>query len=685
MIALLDKEVFAVDVGWADIYNVTEYYASGEHKKDILTVYKEETFYGMICFDSLFKYISHKSDDYILKYVYVHKYNDDLLWDNLHSLFLKTGAQYIPIFNQEGSLLYFAYEDLDGKKEEIKVIINNIKKNIKVFSIAGVRGIKIYNLNEIGFLFWELAVSNDAVPVETIGEKWDILYPEINEKICGIPEESIMEYYPEVNPREIIFGRKMVFHTIRDYYLISILDYCVDKLKHKGITVLTAYFSGALDEKTTIDEEYRRKIGLTPGVPENKWSEPLIRDQINKIEGCEITYYDWYSENDKKQWDYIKINGKLVFRKIFGEINRSDKIYLIGSCIVRGVHVKSFEESLGGCIWKRLNQMGLNYSVICISLDQNDLGEYQMVFDTLLLSENDIIILALQPNVDQWILSKSDIPVMDIMKKRVGDWFWDCPAHTTYAGNRALATEIVDKYLLSKCGSKKEVSEYLQIGREFLSETEKEALNNYIVKIKMARSISMDQNIGAIVMNCNPMTKGHCYLIEEARKRVDYLYIFVVEEDRADFSFEERFYIVKKETENMNNVIVVPSGQYIISYTTMPLYFEKEEKKNEQLDAANDLRIFGQYIAPLLGIKERFVGEEPFDLVTRQYNEEMKKILPFYKVRVTEIPRFMIEETVISASRVRKLLKEENWAEIQRLVPESTYTILYQQHDVSKI
>lgn len=52
--------------------------------------------------------------------------------------------------------------------------------------------------------------------------------------------------------------------------------------------------------------------------------------------------------------------------------------------------------------------------------------------------------------------------------------------------------------------------------------------------------------VGSIVMNCNPFTLGHRYLIEYASKYVDYLYIFVVEEDKSFFPFSDRIDLIKK-------------------------------------------------------------------------------------------------------------------------------------------
>ncbi|MDO4191499.1 MAG: adenylyltransferase/cytidyltransferase family protein, partial [Bacteroidales bacterium] len=40
---------------------------------------------------------------------------------------------------------------------------------------------------------------------------------------------------------------------------------------------------------------------------------------------------------------------------------------------------------------------------------------------------------------------------------------------------------------------------------------------------------------GCIVMNCNPVTKGHVYLIETAAKQVDTLHVFCVKEDASVF------------------------------------------------------------------------------------------------------------------------------------------------------
>jgi [citrate (pro-3S)-lyase] ligase len=177
-------------------------------------------------------------------------------------------------------------------------------------------------------------------------------------------------------------------------------------------------------------------------------------------------------------------------------------------------------------------------------------------------------------------------------------------------------------------------------------------------------------------MNCNPFTLGHQYLIETCAKEVELLYIFVVEEDKSNFSFSDRIDLVKQGTAHISNVKVLPSGKFIISALTFPEYFIKGDKQDTTIDPSGDVELFGQYIAPTLGITVRFVGEEPLDRVTLQYNNAMREILPRFGVELQIIPRKEAGGAPISASRVRALLKEQNFAEIAKLVPVSTLEYL---------
>jgi [citrate (pro-3S)-lyase] ligase len=182
--------------------------------------------------------------------------------------------------------------------------------------------------------------------------------------------------------------------------------------------------------------------------------------------------------------------------------------------------------------------------------------------------------------------------------------------------------------------------------------------------------------IASVVVNCNPFTKGHRYLIEKAAKENDWLHVFVVTEDKSVFPLGVRYELVKRGVRDLKNVKVHKGSYYIISAATFPSYFLKEDQDIIRIHARLDLSIFGRYIAKSLGITARYIGEEPYCPVTKKYNKEMKKTLPIFGVDVHEMPRKEQDGVAVSASRVRKLLKEDKLGEIKQIVPNTTYEFL---------
>jgi len=182
----------------------------------------------------------------------------------------------------------------------------------------------------------------------------------------------------------------------------------------------------------------------------------------------------------------------------------------------------------------------------------------------------------------------------------------------------------------------------------------------------------------ALVMNCNPFTLGHYYLIEEASKNNREVLVFIVEEDQSLFSFKTRYELVCKGVAHLENVKVLPSGEYIISSATFPSYFIKEEGTRLRAYAELDASIFGKYFCRHFIITKRYVGEEPYCPVTAAYNEALEKVLPTYGVEVTQIPRKSFGDVAISASRVRNLLKigDVHSQELNNLLPEVTLEFL---------
>lgn len=201
-------------------------------------------------------------------------------------------------------------------------------------------------------------------------------------------------------------------------------------------------------------------------------------------------------------------------------------------------------------------------------------------------------------------------------------------------------------------------------------------IKKHLEDMKVEYNIDNSTMRSAIVMNCNPFTLGHKYLIEEAAKQSSEVLVFIVEEDKSSFPFIYRYEMVKEGVSHLNNVKVLKGGEYIISEATFPTYFLR--KKDEILKAYTtlDASIFGRYFCGKLNINKRFIGEEPYCDVTNTYNDALKQILPSYGVEVVEIKRKAYRSDIISASKVRKLIVEGRISEIRNLVPSSTWEFL---------
>ena len=208
-------------------------------------------------------------------------------------------------------------------------------------------------------------------------------------------------------------------------------------------------------------------------------------------------------------------------------------------------------------------------------------------------------------------------------------------------------------------------------------ENKKTGFSDYLNELKKNNINNIDHNkkkVAAIVMNGNPFTLGHQYLIEKASKENDILHLFIVSEDKSIVPFKVRKQLIKEGTKHLTNIIYHDSGPYIISSSTFPSYFQKDEKDVIESHANLDIEIFAK-IAKALDINVRYVGEEPTSLVTGIYNQLMIKKLPENGIQCVVVPRMTNKEgnEVISASDVRKAIKEGQFEKMKNMVPECTY------------
>ncbi|WP_278697873.1 GNAT family N-acetyltransferase [Leyella stercorea] len=173
---------------------------------------------------------------------------------------------------------------------------------------------------------------------------------------------------------------------------------------------------------------------------------------------------------------------------------------------------------------------------------------------------------------------------------------------------------------------------------------------------------------GVVVMNCNPFTLGHRYLIEQAAKQVERLFVMVVKEDCSLFAYAERKAMVEQGVAHLKNVTVIDGSEYAISQATFPTYFLKRLDDAADTQMLLDLDLFRRHIAPALGTTVRFVGTEPTDRLTRRYNQLMHEVL----ADVRETARLEKEGNAVSASRVRKAMEQGDMSTIKQLVPPTT-------------
>ncbi len=475
---------------------------------------------------------------------------------------------------------------------------------------------------------------------------------------------------------------KTQFHSFKRF----IKDCCCEKkeeylrdLEKNGIHIIALDFDSDEDDKydKRLTEEIRDKydavgkkvngaleLSMYPEFFDDLYSEEYANEIVNIRYSIE-TKSGCGKLKDMQSALYHVSNGE---RYTYGQPKDYEKtIWFIGACYIYG-HYAEDKNTIESLLQKRMNEKGYNIRVV-------NCGSPAYCRDTLLyarirtlpLRRGDIIVL---PNDNFHNIKK--INLMNLCKKHhvSAKWMADHPAHCNHHLNLLYAAAVYDEVERLLAETERGQGEPLEKKGDFIREL-------YIDKYFKDLDFTKRQKTGCIVMNCNPFTYGHRYLIEQALDIVDCLLIFVVEEDKSVFSFEERFAMVSDGVRDLVNVVVIPSGPFILAQTTFPEYFLKIMDGEIVQNVENDITLFAERIAPYLNIQYRFVGEEPDDMVTNEYNAAMKRILPPKGIKVVEIPRKKQNGRHISASLVRKYLEKKDTDRLHELIPETTLKILF--------
>lgn len=201
-------------------------------------------------------------------------------------------------------------------------------------------------------------------------------------------------------------------------------------------------------------------------------------------------------------------------------------------------------------------------------------------------------------------------------------------------------------------------------------------IQDYINQVRVP--VAATARVGAIVMNANPFTRGHRYLVERAINENDLVYVFVVSQDASLFTTTERLQLVQAGLADLPQVQVVLGGDYMVSYATFPAYFIPTADQAIQYQTALDAQLFRNQIAPALQIKTRYLGSEPFSRTTLHYNQVLQATLP-PAVNVKIVSRETVTTgQVITATAVRQAIANDDLASVAALLPPTTAKFIEQ-------
>ena len=189
---------------------------------------------------------------------------------------------------------------------------------------------------------------------------------------------------------------------------------------------------------------------------------------------------------------------------------------------------------------------------------------------------------------------------------------------------------------------------------------------------QLAERRASGERIAAVVMNANPFSLGHLFLIEAAARENEAVHVFIVSEEASLFPVSVRRSLIIEGTRHLENVLYHDTGSYIVSNSTFPSYFQKDDDSVIRGHAHLDVTLF-QRIAECLGINRRYVGYESDSRVTSIYNDTMKELLPGLGVEYIEVPRLALDGRVVSASTIREAIRDGDMELARSLMPASTW------------
>ena len=542
------------------------------------------------------------------------------------------------------------YSDIETKFSKVDIILDkNMLQNYNCIIIADFQN--YYDLEK------QMLKNADIYSVREIVELTYFLFIDVR-KISNL-NKNTKKFIVRVPKIDVEYKSKNIYEA-----MVSLI-----KFNRENFDNNPSFFKYLYNDIAEFSDEYIKQLFQTPAI--------IVK------ESGEATHIDYKS-------DYLNVINSERYTPNQAE-EYYNKIYIFGDCYAFGTGADD-NRTIASHIQNYFKESRvINYGMLGAGGEDRCFNRPSFYN----YEDNDIIIIfALYPylplsskkKVFDFIskeLNEIGITYCDMMKvydnrNENKPIFFDA-SHVNHRGYKLIADYLYNNYLskieINKTGKKKN-SAVKNITSK-LSQEHNKGLEEYLKYLSTEKFKNSDnKKCGSIVMNVNPFTYGHKYLIEQALKEVDYLYIFLVEENKSIFSLDDRYNIITANLKDYKNIKVLKSGKYIISTITFPEYFTKDFQKEVAVDTSLDISIFAEKIAPALNISVRFAGNEPFCNITRQYNNTMQEILPQYNIEFKVIQRYEIDGMAVSATTVRKCIDNKDYDSLKKLVPKATYDYL---------
>lgn len=504
MIRFLEKEVYCLEKSEAERGSLFCYFLEENRRSDIIVVYENGVFYGTITYKSLL----HSCGDgiYTQKYMITHQSAD--LWNEIDDqLKLVPKGAYLPIFNQEMELLYFAYED--HPKEEISIFLRQLEAKKEYLFIKEifpmVKLVVIHDLNEWAYRLCQILVMR-GFPVKVIGDKWKVLFPKIFNTYASdgfqTVQSQVMNVYAEgadtIWEERCRIDKAWEFLlNIRMINMVSIREKMQAELSAKGAAAFWVSVPGFHELSfATVNEWYRCVNSIYPKA-EERWL-PAYQEQMVRVGGFKCA--EEYTEEcvRGKEWQLLKLENGQMEMKRFG--NAPNTIYIIGPCIVRGVFT-SDQDTIGNHIYQKILEMHKNYSVVCIFADELSLGAYKELIPMLMIRENDIFLLFDGNGPAAKGLHyhyPSGIDLKPLYDTRQEEWFYDIPLHINKIASEKIAEKIYNSLEQILEREINRVPDFLQVGRRKSLPEEENYIKNYVRNIRGG----VQRGCGSVELSC---------------------------------------------------------------------------------------------------------------------------------------------------------------------------------------